>query len=63
MAVSAQEYHPLLLQQPDCGKQKLYPGIPQKAADGVVYTSGVGAYMVDKEDGKIDVDRANESAG
>lgn len=63
LAVSAQEYHSLLLQQPDCWESELYQGVAPQATDSAVYTGGMGTDMVDKEEGKIDVDRANESAG
>ena len=55
--------HPLLLQQPDCWESELYQGVAPQATDSAVYTGGMGTDMVDKEEGKIDVDRANESAG
>lgn len=55
--------HPLLLQQPDCRESKLYQEITLQTADGALHPGRMGAYLVDKEEGKIDVDRRRRQVG
>ena len=51
LAVSAQEYGSLLLQQPACWEPELYQGITPQAADSAVHTGGMGADTVYPEEG------------
>ena len=52
--IQAADYglHPLLFQQPDCGKSELYQGIPAQAADGALHPGRLDADGVYQEKDK-----------